>query len=94
MIKKLSLFALSFVSCLVFQACSDRFLDEDACDKNYADNPFTDLDGFISAKNALLHMVRIERSEPIQSAELGIIWKISTDVAWANSELSWSRGLN
>ncbi|MCD8167161.1 MAG: RagB/SusD family nutrient uptake outer membrane protein [Bacteroides sp.] len=94
MIKKFSLFALSLVGCLVFQACSDSFLDEDARDKNYADNLFEDLDGFVSAKNALLHMVRVERSEPIQSAELGIIWKIGTDVAWANSELSWSRGLN
>ncbi|MFV0469807.1 MAG: RagB/SusD family nutrient uptake outer membrane protein [Dysgonomonas sp.] len=76
------------------QGCSDSFLDESAKDKNFADNTFTDLNGFKTAKYAMLNTVRDERREPIQSAELGVIWKIGTDVAWANTELSWTRGLN
>src|SRR5690606_41146446 len=74
--------------------CSDSFLDEIAKDETYADNLYTDLNGFRLAKNALLHFPRQERMEPIQSAELGVIWKIGTDVGWANTELSWTRGLN
>lgn len=75
-------------------ACSDSFLDENAKDETYADNLFRNYDGFLSAKYALLDFPRIERQEPIQSAELGIMWKIGTDVAWANEELQWTRGLN
>ena len=30
----------------------------------------------------------------LQSAELGVIWKIGTDNGWANTELSWTRGLS
>lgn len=79
----------------IFQTgCSDSFLDEKAKDETYADNLFGDLNGFKLAKNALLHFPRNERREPIQSAELGVVWKIGTDVGWANTELSWSRGLN
>ncbi len=75
-------------------SCSDDFLNEEAKDETYADNLFGDHNGFLSAKYALLHFPRHERREPIQSAELGVIWKIGTDVAWANTELSWTRGLN
>lgn len=75
-------------------ACSDSFLDEKAKDETYADNLFLDYNGFLSAKYALLNFPRVERQEPIQSAELGVIWKIGTDVAWANTELTWTRGLN
>lgn len=80
--------------CIILCGCSDSFLDEKAKDETYADNLFNDYNGFLAAKYALLDFPRRERSEPIQSAELGIIWKIGTDVAWANTELSWTRGLN
>ncbi|MFV0536021.1 MAG: RagB/SusD family nutrient uptake outer membrane protein [Dysgonomonas sp.] len=79
---------------LLLTGCSDSFLNENAKDETYADNLFNDYNGFLSAKYALLHFPRHERREPIQSAELGIIWKIGTDVGWANTELSWTRGLN
>lgn len=79
---------------LLLSSCSDSFLNENAKDETYADNLFNDYNGFLSAKYALLHFPRHERREPIQSAELGIIWKIGTDVGWANAELSWTRGLN
>lgn len=79
---------------LVLSGCSKDFLEEKAKDETYADNLFNDYNGFLSAKYALLNFPRQERREPIQSAELGVIWKIGTDVAWANTELSWTRGLN
>lgn len=83
------------LSTAVFNSgCSDDFLEEVQKDKLLADNLYIDYKGFVLAKNALLHFPRNERREPIQSAELGVIWKIGTDVGWANSELSWSRGLN
>jgi len=79
---------------LLLSGCSKDFLEEKAKDETYADNLFNDYNGFLSAKYALLNFPRQERREPIQSAELGVIWKIGTDVAWANTELSWTRGLN
>ncbi|MFT4223074.1 RagB/SusD family nutrient uptake outer membrane protein [Dysgonomonas sp.] len=79
---------------LLSNSCSDSFLNENAKDETYADNLFNDYNGFLSAKYALLHFPRHERREPIQSAELGVIWKIGTDIGWANTELSWTRGLN
>jgi starch-binding outer membrane protein, SusD/RagB family len=79
---------------LSLSGCKKEFLDEQAKDETYADNLFNDYNGFLSAKYALLNFPRQERREPIQSAELGVIWKIGTDVAWANTELSWTRGLN
>lgn len=82
------------VTAMSYTACSDSFLEQEGKSETYADNLFLDYNGFLSAKNALLDIPRKERSEPIQSAELGVIWKIGTDVAWANTELSWSRGLN
>lgn len=82
------------LSNLIITGCSKRFLDEQAKDETYADNLFNDHNGFLSAKYALLNFPRQERREPIQSAELGVIWKIGTDVGWANTELSWTRGLN
>lgn len=85
---------LSILISLQFIGCNDSFLDEEAKDETYADNLYNDYNGFVLAKNALLHFPRNERREPIQSAELGVIWKIGTDIGWANTELSWSRGLN
>lgn len=81
---------------LAFQlmGCSESFLDEEAKDKTYAENLFTDLKGFQSAKCALLNMIRDERGESILSIELGMLWKIGVDTGWANIEFSWSRGLN
>lgn len=90
---KIYLFIL-LLAALLQTGCSDSFLNEKAKDETYADNMFSDLNGFKLAKNALLHFPRHERREPIQSAELGVIWKIGTDVGWANTELSWTRGLN
>ncbi|RXK86218.1 RagB/SusD family nutrient uptake outer membrane protein [Filimonas effusa] len=92
--KKLIYAAAFTIAGFMFTGCSKSFLDEKAKDETYADNLFTDYNGFLSAKYALLNFPRQERREPIQSAELGIIWKIGTDVAWANTELSWTRGLN
>jgi len=79
---------------LGLSGCRKDFLEEKAKDETYADNLFNDYNGFLSAKYALLNFPRQERREPIQSAELGVIWKIGTDVGWANTELSWTRGLN
>ena len=92
--KKLIYAAAFAIAGFMFTGCSKSFLDEKAKDETYADNLFTDYNGFLSAKYALLNFPRQERREPIQSAELGIIWKVGTDVAWANTELSWTRGLN
>ncbi len=91
--KIIYIIVLALVS-ISYTACSDSFLDEEAKDETYADNLFVDYNGFLSAKYALLNFPRQERREPIQSAELGVIWKIGTDVGWANTELSWTRGLN
>jgi starch-binding outer membrane protein, SusD/RagB family len=82
------------LSSITLTGCSDNFLEENPKDAAFADNIYTDLKGFTLAKNALLDFPRQERQEKIQSAELAIIWKIGTDVAWANSELSWTKGLN
>lgn len=82
------------LSSITLTGCSDDFLEEKPKDTAFADNIYTDLKGFTLAKNALLDFPRQERQEKIQSAELAIIWKIGTDVAWANSELSWTKGLN
>ncbi len=79
---------------LLLCGCNDSFLEEKAKDKTYAENLFTDLSGFNSAKHALLNLVRDERGESILTVELGMLWKIGTDVGWANAEFSWSRGLN
>ncbi|HCO66285.1 MAG TPA: RagB/SusD family nutrient uptake outer membrane protein [Dysgonomonas sp.] len=92
--KKITHIIIALAILVLYTSCSDSFLDEKAKDETYADNLFEDLNGFLSAKYALLHFPRHERREPIQSAELGVIWKIGTDVAWANTELSWTRGLN
>jgi hypothetical protein len=92
--KKIIYTTILVLSCLFSTSCSDSFLDEKAKDETYADNLYGDLNGFLSAKYALLHFPRHERREPIQSAELGVIWKIGTDIGWANTELSWTRGLN
>ena len=91
--KKKFILIATFVG-LLMSGCSDSFLDEVAKDKTYADNLYTDLNGFNASKHALLNMVREERGEAILSIEFGMMWKIGTDVAWANSEFSWSRGLN
>lgn len=79
---------------VILAGCSDSFLDEEAKDKIYAENLFTDRNGFNSAKHALLSMVREERGESTTSLELGLIWKVGTDVAWAPVELSFSKALN
>ncbi len=93
--KKIIYDSLIILTSLLFLiSCNKNFLNEQAKDETYADNLFNDYNGFLSAKYALLNFVRLERSEPIQSAELGVIWKIGTDVGWANTELSWTRGLN
>ncbi len=91
--KKKFILIATFVG-LLMSGCSDSFLDEVAKDKTYADNLYTDLNGFNASKHALLNMVREERGEAILSIEFGMMWKVGTDVAWANSEFSWSRGLN
>lgn len=87
---------IGLLTVLAFQwtGCSESFLEEKAKDKTYAENLFTDLKGFKSAKYALLNMVRDERGESILSIELGMLWKIGTDTGWANAEFSWSKGLN
>lgn len=88
------LFILLFGITLLGSCNESEFLKETPKDETYADNLFGTYDGFVLAKNALLNFPRQERREMIQSAELGCIWKIGTDVAWANTELSWTRGLN
>ena len=78
-----------------FSSCKeDRFLKEEPKANFYADNLFGKYEGFKLAVNGLLDFPRQERADMIQSAELGIIWKIGTDNGWANAELSWSRGLS
>ena len=79
----------------LLQGCNEKeFLMEGPKDETYADNLFLNYDGFTLAKNALLAFPRKERSEVILNGEVGQIWKIGTDVAWAITELSTSRGLN
>lgn len=75
-------------------ACNEaEFLREDPRDAIYAENLFIDYSGFRMAVNALLDFPRQERADMIQSAELSCIWKIGVDNGWANTELSWTRGL-
>ncbi|RGX87306.1 RagB/SusD family nutrient uptake outer membrane protein [Bacteroides intestinalis] len=91
--KKISFIILSFITILT--GCNeDKFLKESPKDQVYADNLFDTYTGFQLAKNALLEFPRQERQDKIQSAELGFVWKVGTDVAWANTELSWSQALN
>jgi len=87
---------IAFLSlALAFSSCNEaEFLKEEPQDNIYADNLFTKYEGFRLAVNALLDFPRQERADMIQSAELGVIWKIGTDNGWANAELSWTRGLN
>lgn len=85
----LALFVQLFYSCN-----EDAFLKEQPKDATYSSNLFVNYDGFLLAKNALLAFPRKERSEVIVNGEVGQIWKIGTDVAWAITELSTSRGLN
>ena len=58
--KKKFILIATFVG-LLMSGCSDSFLDEVAKDKTYADNLYTDLNGFNASKHALLNMVREER---------------------------------
>lgn len=91
--KKIFIIFLSLT--VAFSACNEaEFLKEEPQDNIYADNLFTKYEGFRLAVNALLDFPRQERADMIQSAELGVIWKIGTDNGWANAELSWTRGLN
>lgn len=93
--KKTSIYIVLLLALLTIYGCNEsEFLKEYPKDETYAENLFGNYDGFVMAKNALLNFPRQERREMIQSAELGCIWKIGTDVAWANTELSWTRGLN
>jgi hypothetical protein len=87
---------IAFLSlALAFSSCNEaEFLKEEPQDNIYADNLFTKYEGFRLAVNALLDFPRQERADMIQSAEIGVIWKIGTDNGWANAELSWTRGLN
>ncbi|KEO72687.1 RagB/SusD family nutrient uptake outer membrane protein [Anditalea andensis] len=82
------------IFCLTIGCVEEDFLQEDPRDNLYADNLFESYQGFRLATNALLDFVRDEREDKIQSAELGFGWKIGVDNGWANTELSWSRGIN
>jgi starch-binding outer membrane protein, SusD/RagB family len=94
-IKMKKLYILVLILACTYTSCKeDEFLSEKPKDALYADNLYASYEGFRLAVNALLDFPRQERSEMIQSAELGIIWKVGTDNGWANSELSWTRGLN
>ncbi|EOR95238.1 putative outer membrane protein [Arcticibacter svalbardensis MN12-7] len=89
------LYIIAILLTFTYTSCKeDVFLTEKPQDALYADNLFESYDGFRLAVNALLDWPRQERSEMIQSAELGIIWKIGVDNGWSNAELSWTRGLN
>lgn len=92
--EKIKYILILIITGCVLWGCSDDFLQEHPKDEMYADNLFVDYKGFTLAKHALLEFPRIERTEPIQSAELGVLFKIGTDVAWANSNLSWLRGID
>lgn len=72
--------------------CSKSFLDEAPKDNLYADNLYITGEGFQLGINALLSFVRVEREEPVQSAEFGFGWKIGVDNGWAPRNLSWLRG--
>lgn len=92
--KKITYILILFITGCLLWGCSDDFLIEQPRDEMYADNLYVDYKGFTLAKHALLAFPRIERTEPIQSAELGVLFKIGTDVAWANSNLGWLRGID
>lgn len=87
-------YIIAFLLACIFTSCKKDFLVEQPKDAIYAENLFGNYDGFRLAVNALLDFPRQERSEMIQSAELGIIWKIGVDNGFANSVLSWTRGLH
>ncbi|MDR1865462.1 MAG: RagB/SusD family nutrient uptake outer membrane protein [Bacteroidales bacterium] len=90
------IYLMLLLGCIApLNSCDEEaFLKENPKDDSFAENLFTDYNGFLSAKYALLNVPRQERREMIQSAELGLIWKIGTDTGYANTELSWTRGLN
>ncbi len=93
--KRYITYTLFLAFLISFAGCNEEaFLREEPRDNTFAENLFSDYNGFLSAKYALLNFPRQERREMIQSAELGVIWKIGTDIGWANTELSWTRGLN
>ncbi|ANI90727.1 hypothetical protein A9P82_10145 [Arachidicoccus ginsenosidimutans] len=96
--KNLSILILFvLVLCASFAGCSKDFLTEHPKDAIYADNLYVNYDGFRLAVNALLDFPRQERevvNASTVSLEAGAIWKDGTDIGWANSELSFSRGLN
>lgn len=85
---------LFFLACMYTSCKEADFLKEGPKDNFYADNLFGKYEGFKLAVNALLDFPRQERADMIQSAELGLIWKIGTDNGWSNTELSWTRGLS
>lgn len=91
--KKFSIAAMASIALL--GGCNEaEFLRENPKDAIYAENLFVDYTGFRMAVNALLDFPRQERADMIQSAELGTVWKIGVDNGWANTELSWTRGLS
>ncbi|WP_028296076.1 RagB/SusD family nutrient uptake outer membrane protein [Olivibacter sitiensis] len=92
---KTKIYITLMAASLLWTGCNEHdFLKERPRDAIYAENLFVDYNGFRMAVNALLDFPRQERADMIQSAEIGCVWKIGVDNGWANTELSWTRGLS
>lgn len=94
--KKYFIILLAAFLITVIKSCKEAdFLREDPKDAIYAENLYVNYSGFRMAVNALLDFPRQERADLVQSAEIGgCVWKVGVDNGWANTELSWTRGLN
>lgn len=73
---------ISIVAAIFLTACNeDEFLKESPKDAIYPENVYTNLDGFKMARNALLAMFRLERTQYSGGAGEfgGFMWKMGTD---------------
>jgi len=92
--KQLTIILSCLLTAMLLGSCKKEFLEEKPKDATYAENLYTNYDGFRLAVNALLDFPRQERADMVQSAEIGGLWKIGVDNGWANAELSWTRGFS
>lgn len=83
-------------SLLVFTtSCDEDFLTEEPKDSLFADNLYSNKDGFQQGLNAVYALVRQERSDRGSSSHEGsLMWKTGTDVAWGNRTYSSLRAFD
>lgn len=80
---------------LLLTACNeDEFLKESPKDAIYADNVYVNYTGFQYAKNALLALIRNERTQAGGGATMelsALLWKAGTDNVMINAPYTWNR---